>query len=518
MSIGGKAYMYGLMNGEIIPVTGRDTQFSSMIVDEDKIIAIGGVELLKHYELESIIDLKGKTVVPGFYDSHLHLVSTFMNEVAINFDDATSFEEVYDMIRSFPNKKDYPIIFGKRLSEFSLKEKRLPTRKELDEVVKDFPLIINSIEFHTILVNSAAMNLLKIPFTSEGFEKDEQGLFTGRIRNRGAFIALKKAYALLGETSHLKGADKVINSAVRKGVTTLVTVEGGPLFHDKHPEMILKHSQDFDIDVTLFYSTTDIKKVIQLNLPRIGGDIFVDGSFRSHNAAMFEPYKDNPDNLGKLFFSYSELYDFVTHAHDLELQISLHAVGPRAIELVLDVYEEVLKNKPKKDHRYRIEHFELPLPRHIKRAKELGIVLAMHPTYEYFFREEGMMYHTRLNDEMRKSTNPFKSIVDEGIVVAGCSDSDSMPIDPMLGIHSAVNHSNKASQVDPYEALKMFTINGAYGVFEDHLKGTLETGKIADFCVLDNNPLMADAKNLREIKVLATYKNGKCIYKDHCYD
>ncbi len=510
--------MNALINGDIIPVTDIDESYSVMIFDAEKIYALGHEELLKNYDVEKVIDVKGQTVVPGFYDSHLHLISTFMNEIAINFDDAKSFDDVFKMIRSFPNKKDYPIVFGKRLSEFSLKEKRLPTRKELDMVSKGFPLIISSIEFHTILVNSEAMQLLKVPFTTDGFEKDDQGIFTGRIQNRGAFVALKQAYALLGNTAHLKGRDSVMKSAVKKGVTTMVTVEGGPLFHDKHPQMIIDKRNDFPIDVSLFYSTTDIKKVIEYNLPRIGGDIFVDGSFRSHNAALYEPYEDAPDNCGKLFYSHSELLEFVEHAHDLELQIALHAVGPRAIELVLDVFEEVLTRKPRENHRYRIEHFELPLKKHIKRAKALGLVLAMHPTYEYYFREEGMMYHTRLSESMRNSTNPFKAIIDEGLIVAGCSDSDSMPIDPILGIHSAVNHGNKASRIKAYDALKMFTINGAYGVFEDHLKGSLENGKIADFCVLDKNPLKVPAESIKSIQVMATYKNGRCIYEVNDYD
>lgn len=510
--------MYAIINGNIIPMTHENHRYTVMVFDDKKIHGLGHQELLNKYKIKETIDVKGKTIVPGFYDSHLHLISTFMNEIAINFDDAKTFEDIYKFIEDFPDKKDYPIVFGKRLSEFTLKEKRLPTRKELDAVSKGFPLIISSIEFHTILLNSEAMQLLQVPFTTEGFEKDEKGIFTGRIRNRGAFIALKRAYAMLGHAAHLKGRAGVMETAVKKGVTTLVTVEGGPLFHDKHPEMIINKKGDFPIDVDLFYSTTDVKKVVAYNLPRIGGDIFVDGSFRSHNAALYEPYKDSKDDYGKLFYSHSELYEFVEHAHDVDLQIALHAVGPRAIELILDVYEEVLNKKPREDHRYRIEHFELPLTSQIKRAKELGIVLAMHPTYEYFFREKGMMYDTRLSKELSSQTNPFRAIIDEGIVVAGCSDSDSMPIDPLLGIHSAVNHGNKESRIKPYEALQMFTINGAFGIFEDHLKGSLEVGKIADFCILDQNPITIDTERIKDIRVLATYKNGRCIFEDFAYD
>lgn len=492
--------------------------FRNMIVDDGKIVAIGNDEILAISTQNDVVDLMEMTVLPGFFDSHLHLISTFLYEIAIDFEYAQSIDNVLEIIANYPNRYTQPVVLGKRLSEFNLKERRLPTRKELDTVAKDFPIIISSIEFHTVLMNSYAMNLFNIPFTTDGFEKDESNNFTGIVRNRGAFIALKKAYDLLDEATHLKGSTNTFNRAIRRGVTTVVTVEGGPLFHTKHPEILLNNKDDFPIDVELFYSTTDLKKVLNYNLPRVGGDLFLDGSFRSQNAAMFKPYKDSTNNIGTLFFTEKELVEFISQAHDLNLQVSIHAVGPRAIDALLDAYEIVLKNKPLRNHRHRIEHFELPLPEHIKRVKDLNLVLAMHPTYEYFFREDGKMYDTRLDKERSKMTNPFRSIIDAKIKVAGCSDSDIMPIHPLLGIYAAVNHPNKSSQITPYEALEMFTINGAYGIFQEEIKGSLKEGKIADFIVLDNNPLEVSPSEIKNIQVLYTYKNGRLIYEDRCHD
>lgn len=510
-------------NGQFITMEKENFSYKNMIVDNGLIVAIGNNDLLddglyKNTHFDETVDLQGKTVLPGFFDSHLHLISTFLHEIAINFEHASSINDVLNIISDYPKKYDAPVVLGKRLSEFNLKERRLPTRKELDTVAKDFPIIISSIEFHTVLMNSYAMNLFNIPFTTEGFEKDAFNSFTGIIKNRGAFLALKKAYELLDEKSHLEGSEATFKRAVQHGVTTMVTVEGGPLFHTKHPEILLNNRKSFPIDVELLYSTTDLKKVLKFGLPRVGGDLFLDGSFRSQNAAMFTPYKDSINNIGTLFFTYKELVEFIGHAHDLDLQVAIHAVGPRAIDLLLDAYEAVLKNKPVSDHRHRIEHFELPLPIHIKRAKELNLVLAMHPTYEFFFREDGKMYDTRLDNERSSMTNPFRAIIDEGIPIAGCSDSDIMPIHPMLGVHSAVNHPNKDSCITPYEALEMFTINGAYGIFKEKEKGSLTPGKIADFIVLDSNPLEVIPTKLKDIQVLYTYKNGRLIYKDHRYD
>lgn len=501
------------LNANIITMQRPGETFSSMRIEGDQITALGHDLTCDEKETGTdIVNLQGRTVLPGFYDSHLHLISTFLNEISINFENASSIQEVLDLINTWPHKNRYPIVIGKRLSEFSLKERRLPTRVELDSVSKDFPVVISSIEFHTVLMNSFALDQFKIPFVNQGFEKDENKSFTGTLRNRVAFMALKKVYALLEEKHYLSGADQTFKKAIQKGVTTMVAVEGGPLFHTRHPEILLKHKDNFPIDIELFYSTTDLKKVLKHNLPRVGGDLFLDGSFRSHNAALYEPYSDTQNNCGTLFYTDNELIEFIEHSHALDLQVAVHAVGPRAIESLLNAYEAVLKKKPKTDHRHRIEHFEMPLPQHIERAKSLGLVLAMHPTYEYFFREEGMMYDTRLGKKRALMTNPFRQIIDAGIKIAGCSDSDVMPIDPMLGVHSAVNHPNPDSRITPYEALEMYTINGAYGIFQEHMKGSLQIGKKADFVVLDQNPLTIDHSKIKDIKVCCTFKNGRCLF------
>lgn len=142
----------------------------------------------------------------------------------------------------------------------------------------------------------------------------------------------------------------------------------------------------------------------------------------------------------------------------------------------------------------------------------------MHPTYEVYFREKGKMYDTRLGHDRQHLTNPFRAIVDAGLTVAGCSDSDVMPIDPILGIYAASNHPNVDSRISPYEALAMYTINGAISVFEEDTKGSLELGKDADFLVLSDNPLTVLPKQIKNIHVLKTFKKGKCLYDGDAHD
>lgn len=504
-----------LYNGNVLTMKNEYSKFEAIAIFDNITYEVGSNrEIL---ELKSndtkLVDLHGNTVLPGFFDSHLHLVSTILSNNAINCSNAKSISEILEMIRDKKNKLgNMPFIYGTGISYFTLKEKRFPTRREIDQVAPNVPVILSSIEFHTVIVNSYAMQMFNIPFTTNSFEKDNQNRFTGRISNRGSYIARKKMYEMIDDKIYLDDIDKTMSNIIKSGITTVVTVEGGALFHEKHAEFIINNKKKFPIDVELFYSTTNTSKVIEAGLPRIGGDIFLDGSFRSQNAALYEPYSDLKNSTGFMFFNREELMEFISLSDNLGLQIAIHAVGPRAIDLLLDCYEQTMKENGTSNQRHRIEHFELPTRNQILRAKKLNLVLAMHPTYELFFRGKGDMYETRIGYDRALMTNPFRDIVNEKIVIAGCSDSDVLPIDPLLGIHAAINHPNPNSRVSPYEALKMYTINGAYGIFQENLKGTIEKGKIADFVILNNDPLKINKEEIKDINVLMTIKSGKILY------
>ncbi len=504
-----------LYNGNIITMRNETERAEAIAISDNIIVAVGkNSEIL---ELSSsnteLINLDKRTVLPGFFDSHIHLVSTILSNIAINCFEAKSISEILDLIEAKKNNMgNMPLIYGKGISNFTLKEKRFPTRREIDLVAPNIPVILSSIEFHTVIVNSYAMHLFNIPFTTNSFEKDSENRFTGKISNRGSYIARKKMFEMISDKIYLDNLDKTMSQIVKQGITTAITVEGGSLFHSSHAKFILNNKNEFPIDIELFYSTTNTSKVLSAGLPRIGGDIFLDGSFRSQNAALYEPYCDNKNSNGFLFFNRDELFEFISQSDNLRLQIAIHAVGPRAIDMLLDCYEQAIKENNTSNQRHRIEHFELPTENQILRAKELNLVLAMHPTYELYFRGKDDMYDKRIGYERTRLTNPLKSIIDKNITVAGCSDSDVLPIDTMLGVYAATNHINENSRISTYEALKMYTINGAYGIFQENIKGTLEKDKLADIVVLSSDPIITKKEYLKDIKILLTMKSGKILY------
>jgi len=194
-----------------------------------------------------------------------------------------------------------------------------------------------------------------------------------------------------------------------------------------------------------------------------------------------------------------------------KLQLALYTIGDRAIEQALVAHEYALDKTGNTGLRHRLEHVELPTLDQIRRAKKLGLVFSMSPTYEYIWGGPGKLYHERLGENYKR-TNPFDQIIGEGVVICGGSDCDVTPADPLLGIHAAVNHPVEAHRVPVYEALKMFTCNGAYGIFEEDKKGTLEVGKLADIVILDSDILATAKEKIKDIKVMATIKSGRILH------
>ncbi|WP_432662833.1 amidohydrolase [Wukongibacter baidiensis] len=505
-----------MFNGSIITIDEKNTRADWVAVNNGKIVDIGKKDGFKKYleDADEAVDLMGKCVLPGFYDSHVHLVQTGLNELCLDLKDVTSLDQLFERLSDEAKKTpEGELIRAWGLDELKLKERRMPTRHELDACVPNNPLWINRIEFHVSILNSMALNMLNFPFNLEGIIKDKEGLPTGMLMNKANFLVRSRLRGIISDSTREKGVHKALDIAIEKGITSLNAMEGGFLFNDKGAEFVYKNKVNFPIDITLFYQIVDVEKVIEKGLKRIGGCIFLDGSFGSRTAALDAPYIDKNDTCGELYFSQEELNDFVLKAHKNNLQVAVHAIGARAIEQILTAYEYAQKIYPRKNHRHRIEHFELPRKDHLERAAKLNLIISMQPAYEHYWGGEGKMYDMRLGPDRRKLTNPFNKILDKGLVIAGGSDSDVTGMDPILGIHTAVNHPNEEYAIDVFDAVKMFTINGAKAVFQEEEKGSIEIRKFGDFVVVDKNPLDIEKEIIKDIKVMMTIKEGNILFE-----
>jgi predicted amidohydrolase YtcJ len=458
-----------------------------------------------------ILDAGSCTVIPGFIDSHFHLVQAAINQRSMDLSDCTSFEEIGRKIQQASAKNPGMPIRGIGLDQQKLIENRLPTRADLDLFCNDAPVFLNSVEYQKSVLNTYALLYYKIPFTLEGVEFDRNQMPTGIISHHANSILRGNVLRNIPNTKRMEAVQELMQEVVQKGITTINAMEGGRMYSDKDAEFVYESKDSFSIDVTLFYQTMDIELIKEMNLNRIGGCFYLDGTFSARTAALSFDYADSPGTRGGLNFTQEELNEFVLECYSNKLQLALYTIGDRAIEQALTAHEQALARTGNYGLRHRLEHAELPSVDHLKRAADLGILFSMTPAYEYFWGGPGKMNHKRLGDHYRL-TNPLRRILDAGIIICGGSDCDVTPADPMLGIHAAVNHPVLEHRVSLMEALRMYTINGAYGIFEEKIKGSLEPGKTADIIILDRDLLETPPEELKEVKVSVTLRKGERLY------
>lgn len=501
-----------IINGKCI-CSANDNVYDWVAVTENNISGVGKGEQYKIMfdSIDRVIDAKGNTVLPGFYDSHFHLVQTGLNSRSLDLSKAVSFNDIGDLIQERAHMYPEEPIHAKGLNTHNLKEKHFPDRTVLDKFCNDVPLWVSSSEFHVSALNTYGILYYKIPFTLGGVELDSKSMPTGIFKQQANLMLRENILNSISNAYRLDAIKNVIDEAIRNGITTIDTMEGGFLFCNKDAELIYDYRDTFPIDINLYYQTSDISKIKELKLSRMGSNPFVDGTIGSRNAALFYPYVDDPQNMGELYYTQDDMNEFLVECYKNRIQTSLHVIGGRAIELAIKAHQHALNITGNTGLRHRLEHVVLADKSQIERARELGLVFSMQPTYEYLWGGLGKMYNMRIG-ERYIDTHPFKEIIDSGVVICGSSESDVTPIGPTLGIHAAVNHTAISHRVELMDAIKMFTINGAYAVFEEKTKGSLEVGKTADIVILDNDIMSVPRDRIKDVKVKATIKSGCILY------
>lgn len=501
-----------IINGKCLSMIDK-IQYDWIAIKNRCILDVGYGDDYKKYmdNADRVIDAKGGTVLPGFIDSHFHVVQAAINLKSLDLSNAKSFRDIGELISEAAKAAPRKPIRGIRLDEQNLKENKMPDRTILDKYCKDAPVFLNSIEYQKSVLNTYAMLYYKIPFTLDGIDFDENQMPTGIITHHANAILRENVLRGIPNSSRVDAVESLLKNVVKNGITTINAMEGGRLYSDKDAEFIFEYAEQFDADIALFYQTMDIDKVKAMNLKRIGGCFYIDGTFGARTSALSFEYFDSPGNRGGLNFTQEELNEFVLECYTNKLQLALYTIGDRAIEQAINAHEYAMNKTGSAGLRHRLEHVELPNSGHIKRAKELGLIFSMSPTYEYIWGGPKKMYWERLGQNYQL-TNPFQEIISEEVVVCGGSDCDVTPADPLLGIHAAVNHPVEKHRIDVYDAIKMFTINGAYAIFQEGKKGTLEVGKLADIAILDCDILSASKDKIKDIKVNTTIKGGEIIY------
>jgi hypothetical protein len=499
-------------NGNILTLNPCHPKAEALAVGDGKIITVGRNEEIQELfgDRGKSVDLRGKTVLPGFIDSHVHFMATAITGVGIDLSETRSVDEILAKVgekaRQTPRGE---WVFGYFITHLS--DRGMPGRFDLDRVSTHHPIRLTHRNGHLCSMNTKALEILDVPKDLDGIEK-ESGEMTGVVRDPAIQVLPHPGFAMSEERKReaLKLASQ---TAAQKGVTTLHALDGGTR-NAGAIEYLRSVEKDLDVKLVLYNQTMEIEEVLDSGLPRIGGCICADGAFESHTAALFEPYADEPDNYGTLTFTQTEMSDFILQAHQQGFQVAIHCEGDRAIEQVLFSYESALRRLGRDDHRHRIEHFEIPTESQLERVARAGIVAGMQPAFLpiFFFRDGIERYETFLGKARVKRIHPYRTMLSHGILMTGGSDSPVTRIDPLLGISAAVNHPHSDERLPVLEAIKLFTMNGAKSAFEENVKGSIEAGKAADLVVLSEDPLSVDPDKIETTSVEMTLINGKIVF------
>lgn len=525
-----------ISGGSVITVDKENRIAEAVAVKGNKIIYVGnqkGVEKFRSTKTKEI-DLKGRSLIPGFIESHLHTAVMGLNSLTIDCRPSAVHsiedikEAVYDKAKVTP-KGEW--IRGWGYNDQYLKEKRCPDRWDLDKVAPDNPVMLTRVCSHISSHNSRSIEIAGISNTHEYSDitfTRMNGELSGIMKEEAHMVMCKASVP--NEEEIIEGMTAAGNMLIREGITSVHDSGGyGPAqmkavqraieedrFKIRYYSMIFSFVDNLDFVDS--YLKIGIRTGMGSERFKLGPiKLMIDGSSSGPTAATIKPYAIDENNYGILSHSQELVDEYILKAHRGGWQVTSHAVGDKGVTVIVNAIENALRKEPVQDIRHRIEHCAMIDDELLDRIKKLGIVPICNPIFLYEF---GDGYITNYGEDMAFKMFTAKSFLDRGIIAAGASDCPITFSDPLMGIHLAVNRKTQGGNVinpdeciSQMDALRMFTYNGAYASKEEDIKGSIEEGKLADLVILNGDFIKQSPENIWDMKVDVTIIDGKIEYE-----
>jgi len=542
-----------LFNGNVITVDGKKPRAQGVAVKDGRILWVGTNEGVKQAigRGTQVRDLKGMTVIPGFIESHNHTLMFGLGLSSIDLTKVSSIEEIIALVKErAAQQREGTWITGVGYNQNELKEKRHPSREDLDKAAPKHLVSLRHTSAHGYAVNSLALTTAGITKTTPD---PEGGKIVRDVKTGELTGLLFESPAMKLMEDHmprpaLEDLVTALGSAGRRflseGITSAMDASVGgndiPLQIAAYQEAVdrgilkVRHNLAVWSEAVFDYCRFEESlkeargRLLGLGIRSGLGDeklrigpfkIIVDGAFSTVTSATYEPYgvDANDRGCGVLVIEPEKLAKLASLVHGLGWQLSIHGIGDRAIDICLDAFEAAQKSQPRKDARHRLEHCTMALPRMFDRIKRLGVIPVLQPG---FIWELGDNWFRQLGRETCEKLKPFRTLLDNKILMAFSSDRPVVSGAPLLGIHSAVNQKTRTGQdyapaekITPEEALHCYTLNGAYASFEEKIKGSIEVGKLADLVILAEDLTQVKPERIKDIPVVATMVAGEFCYE-----
>lgn len=536
-----------LYNGEVFTVNKSDDMASAVLMDGNKILYVGSDEealRLCDEETEKI-DVNGKSVLPGFIESHIHLNSRVGFARGINLSRKAGITDI-NALKERLKKEAESVKPGEWIIAYSftfedLDEKRWPTRYELDEVCSDIPVAITHSSAHTGLYNTKALELTHVldgkgGYPEEHVLKDENGVPNGVLKETAHFKCSEEVTKFNPVSEEmLKQCLRDITADLNKvGVTSAHDAGGtgttlinamqkeamaGNLTCRMYPMLFSIQSKEDNVEFVNAQLRSGFFTGLGNDYMRIGPiKIMVDGSGASGTCATREPISHNGAMMPSSY-TQEEIDDFVLRSQKAGFQFTAHAIGDRGVEMLLDAYDKAQKEYPRTDTRHRIEHCMIAEPDLLDRIAELKLIPTLNPG---FINIWGSVFNKYYQGNRQNYLIALRSAIDKGIVCTIASDwACSTNIAPLTGIASAMDRTiyetgekvSESQAITLKEAIRCVTYNAAYSEFSEDVKGSLETGKLADVIVVDGTLSKLSPEEIYKTDISRTYFDGKLVYK-----
>jgi predicted amidohydrolase YtcJ len=504
-------------NGRILTMDGKRPSARALAIDDGMIASVGDDATVKKSAPRGVdkFDLGGRTVVPGFIDSHTHFISMGVDSMTIDLSQTKTVEEALRLMKEGAGKiPEGDWVVGVNWKESGWTNGRFINKADLDASCPKHPAVAHRVCGHMSSVNSRAVETLGIDRKTPDVEANSSGELTGILLETA--VSMVRRATEPDRRKKMKGLLLAIKKAHSLGVTSVQ--DNGEA---SHFATYREAEESGRLGVRVWFNTpsSELESRLRLAIPtgigspflKLGGvKVFCDGALGARTAALSEPFSDDRGNKGVFVHARDDLDRIVAGANEAGLQLAVHAIGDAGIGVAIDSISSALAKFPRKDHRHRIEHLELPSREHIARMRRLKMIASMQPNFVGEWGGTDGMYISRLGKARASRNNPFSEVLKAKVrLVFG---SDCMPFSPLYGIHSAVNAPYPSQRIPVQDAIASYTREGAFASFEEACKGTIAEGKCADFVVLSADP-NENKTTISSIKVLKTVVGGRIVFE-----
>lgn len=523
------------INAKVWTVDPRKPEAEAVAVLHGRILAVGtNTEINKHIgKTTEVIDVQGRRMLPGFIDNHTHFMSGGFQLQSVDLRYANNEEEFARLIKERAEKYPGRWITGGDWDHDRWPSGRLPTKELIDRYTPNTPVFVNRYDGHMALANSYVLKLAGItkdtpdPPGGTIVKDPKTGEPTGVLKDE----AMSYVYRIMPDPSEeemLEAARLALAEARTLGITSIQDMSTPDHLRvyqtlKQRGELTARFFCRLPIGQWEHLARTGIKVPFGDEWIRIGSlKAFADGSLGSSTALFFEPFTSDPSTRGlpSDILLDGRLEKWALAADRAGLQLSIHAIGDSANSLILDLFEKITRTNPTWDRRFRIEHAQHIHPKDFKRFAELGVIASVQP---YHAIDDGRWAESRIGHERCKTTYAFKTFLDHDVKMSFGSDWTVAPLNPLLGIYAAVTrrtidgkHPNgwfPEQKISVPQAIRAYTIDAAYGAFEEHEKGSIEVGKLADLVVLSDDILKIDPMKIENVSVAMTVVDGRVVYE-----